>query len=299
MPAQAELPDPVRAMIAAAISTGNKDKVAAVIEAAKATNPDDIAEIDALNQAFLDDQAKLATRKKEEETEAIRHAGMFERWTGKGELGAFRSTGNGDDSGISASLTLKRTGIKWNHKIKASADYQRSNGITSRERLFASYEPNYVINKHVFIYGLGQFERDRIQGYSGRYSVSGGIGYQMIDADDVDLSIKAGPAYRFTSYEDGTYDDRLAGLLGLDFNWKITDRLKFSQGANAVAETGTTAVAIIDSRNTSINLVSGLEAKVSDRLSTRFSYTVDYDSNPPVGGVSTDTLSRVTIVYGF
>ena len=42
-PAAASLPDPVRAMIDAAIATGNKDKIAAVVEAAKATNPDDHA----------------------------------------------------------------------------------------------------------------------------------------------------------------------------------------------------------------------------------------------------------------
>jgi putative salt-induced outer membrane protein len=29
------------------------------------------------------------------------------------------------------------------------------------------------------------------------------------------------------------------------------------------------------------------------------SYTVDYNSNPPVGAVSTDTLTRFTLVYGF
>jgi putative salt-induced outer membrane protein len=29
------------------------------------------------------------------------------------------------------------------------------------------------------------------------------------------------------------------------------------------------------------------------------SYTIDYDSNPPPGAVSTDTLSRFTLVYDF
>jgi putative salt-induced outer membrane protein len=58
-------------------------------------------------------------------------------------------------------------------------------------------------------------------------------------------------------------------------------------------------VLIVDSAATSLKLVSGLEAKVSDRLTTRFSYSVDYNSNPPAGAVGTDTLSRFTLVYGF
>ena len=52
-------------------------------------------------------------------------------------------------------------------------------------------------------------------------------------------------------------------------------------------------------RGGEVLLTTGLEAKVSDGLSTRLSYTVDYDSNPPTGAVSTDTQSRFTLVYGF
>jgi putative salt-induced outer membrane protein len=66
-----------------------------------------------------------------------------------------------------------------------------------------------------------------------------------------------------------------------------------------VAVTGGSAVVIVDSAATSVKLVSGLEAKVSDRLTTKLSYAVDYNSNPPVGAVGTDTLTRFTLVYGF
>jgi putative salt-induced outer membrane protein len=66
-----------------------------------------------------------------------------------------------------------------------------------------------------------------------------------------------------------------------------------------VAETGGTATLIVDSDNTTLALNSGLEAKISDRLSTRLSYTLNYDSNPPPQGVTTDTMTRFTMVYGF
>ena len=46
-----------RKMIDAAVATGDKAKVAAVVEIAKQTNPDDTAEIDALDAAF---KAQLA-----------------------------------------------------------------------------------------------------------------------------------------------------------------------------------------------------------------------------------------------
>ena len=298
-PAAASLPDPVRAMIEAAIATGNKDKIAAVVEAAKATNPDEHAEIDALHGAFLDEQkaaAELAAREKEA---AIRTAGVFERWSGKGEIGAYRSSGNSTNEGLTAGLSLDRKGIDWSHKLRGRMDYQRANGRTSREQYFAAYEPRYEINRRLFAYGLAQYEKDRIQGFTGRYAVSGGVGYHVIDADALDLSLKLGPAYRVTDYVTGETDSRIAGLLGADFDWRISDRLTFTQDSNMVAETGGEATLFVDSRNTTLNLLTGLEAKVSNRLTTRLSYQIDYNSDPPAGAVKTDTLSRFTLVYGF
>lgn len=298
-PAQAALPDPVRAMIEAAIASGDKDKVATVVEFAKQTNPDDAAEIDAMQHQFLAKQAELAEAKAEEKVEEIRSAGLFDRWHGKGEIGANQSSGNSDNIGVSAALSLERKGIDWTHKLRARADYQRSNGQTSREQFLAAYEPQYRLSKRGFVFGLAQWDRDKLQGVSSRYAISGGLGYKVIDGSAVQLAIKAGPAYRITELTTGESDSRLAALFGYDFNWKISDRLAFTQGSNMVAETGSAGTVFVDSRSTTFDIVSGLDAKVSDRLTTRLSYEIKYDSNPPAGKVKTDTLSRFTLVYGF
>lgn len=44
--------------------------------------------------------------------------------------------------------------------------------------------------------------------------------------------------------------------------------------------TSRSAIAIIDPRNTSIDLVNGLDATIHRPLKARFSYAVDYGSNP-------------------
>jgi putative salt-induced outer membrane protein len=297
--AQAALPEPVRAMIEAAIATGDKGKVATVIELAKQTNPAETAEIDALDAAF---RAQLAQRDAAETArreQAIRAAGVFENWHGKGQIGAFQSSGNSHDVGVSLALNLDRKGIDWQHKLTATVDYQRSNGRTSRERYLFAYEPRYRVSPDLFTFGLGQFERDPIQGFAARYSLSGGMGYDVISSPDLKLSAKVGPVFRRTDLVGGGSDDRIGGLAGFDFDWKITKRLTFTQDANMVAETGGNATLIVDSDNTTLALNSGLEAKISDRLSTRVSYTLNYDSNPPPQGVSTDTMTRFTMVYGF
>ncbi len=295
----ATLPDPVRAMIEAAIATGDEAKVATVVEIATQTNPGEVAEIDALNAGFRDKLAKADAAEAARKEEAIRTAGLLEQWHGKGQVGAFQSSGNSHDVGVSLALNLDRKGIDWQHKLTATVDYQRSNGRTSRERYLFAYEPRYRINADLFTFGLAQYERNRIQGFASRYSLSGGLGYNVISTSDLKLAAKAGPVLRRTVLVDGSSEDRLGGLAGFDFDWKINKRLTFTQDANMVAETGGNATLIVDSDSTTLALNSGLEAKISDRLSTRLSYSLNYDSSPPPRGVSTDTMTRFTMVYGF
>lgn len=300
VPAAAQqLPDAARAMIEAAIASGDAERVEAVIATARAAFPQDTADIDAIEAAYEAEQAEIAAAEAVREVEEIRQAGLSDNWNGEGQIGAFQSSGNTDEFGVTAALALNREGIDWEHRLRLTADYRRQNGTTSREQFLASYEPRYQINDRLFAYGLVQYERDRLQGYSSRYAASGGLGYKVIDNENMELSVKAGPAYRITQFTDGTESSRLAALFGADFAWDISDNIKFTQNANSTVETGGEALLIVDSANTSLSATTGLEAGLSDALSARLSWTIEYDSNPPAGAVSTDTLTRFTLIYGF
>ncbi|GAA4647470.1 hypothetical protein GCM10023115_54320 [Pontixanthobacter gangjinensis] len=288
-PANADVPQPVREMIDAAIATGDADKVATVLELAKVTNPDDAAEIDSIAAAFAVKQQQLAKAEAAEKEAAIRSAGLFDNWSGQGQIGAFRSTGNNSDTGLSAGLKLQRTGINWRHKLNALADFQRTNGVTTREQFLLGYEPNYQINERLFAYALGQYERDRFQGFSSRLSASAGIGYDVIDTDAMSLSVKAGPAYRKTSFIAGGSDSSIAGLAAMDFDWSVSDTIKLTQDASAFIQSG----------NSTYLSTTGLEASLGGSLSARVSYAVEHDTDPPAGAVQTDTLTRFTLIYGF
>ena len=298
-PAAAELPQPVRAMIDAAIATGDVRTVQTVVGLARQTNPDDVAEIDALWNAFVVKQTELAAAQEAARVEALRSARFFQNWSGRGQIGAFVASGNSDMTGVALAIALQRTGINWEHRLRATADYQRSNGRTSREQYLVAWEPHFQIGEDLFTFGLAQYDSDRFQGFSSRYSLSGGLGWKVIDSSTAQLEVKAGPAWRQVDYVDGSGYSSLGALAGAEFSWQLAQRLRFTQNADLVADGGGSAVAHIDANNISILATTGLEARVSDRLTTRLSYTIDYDSNPPPRAVSTDTLSRFTLVYAF
>lgn len=298
-PAAAELPQPVRAMIDAAIATGDARTAQTVVTIARQTNPDDVAEIDALWGAFVTRQNELAAAQEVSRQEALRNAGLFDNWSGRGQIGAFQSTGNSDMTGVTVAVALQRTGIDWEHRLRATADYQRSNGRTSREQYLVAWEPRYQIGEDLFAFGLAQYDSDRFQGFSSRYSLSGGLGYRLIDSSSARLDLKAGPAWRQVEYVDGSGYSSFGALAGLDFSWQLAKPLRLTQNADLVTDAGGSAVTYIDSNNVSIVATTGLEAAINSRLTTRVSYTIDYDSNPPPRAVSTDTLSRFTLVYAF
>ncbi|QUL38132.1 YdiY family protein [Erythrobacter sp. JK5] len=288
-PANAELPGPVRAMIDAAIERGDEEAVRTVIDLARQTNPDDGAELDTILSDYEADLAAVAADAAAAEAAAIRDAGLFENWTGKGELGAFRSTGNSDNAGVTAGLKLTREGIDWRHKFRARVDYQETAGVVTREQFLAAYEPNWKITDRLFAYALGQYERDRFQGFSARYSTSGGLGYDVIDNDSMALSVKAGPAWRRTELVGGGSTSRIAALAAADFDWQIAENLVFTEDASAFIQGGSSTY-ISD---------TGLQAAIAGNFSVRLSYTVEHDTDPPLGAVKTDTLSRVTLIYDF
>ena len=293
VPAHAELPEPVQAMIDAALESGDPATVRAVISIARQTNPDDAEELDAMLAAFNEEQAPLA-KAEEPATQAaplavVEEQGFFDNWKGTGQMGAFRSTGNSSNSGISAGLELTRNTDSWRHKLTAQADFQRSNGVTTREQFLFGYEPHFELSDAFYVYGLGQYERDRFQGFSARYAASGGFGYRVFDSESMTLNLQGGPAWRRTEFTDGTSERDLSGFLSADFDWQILETLKFTQDVRA----------FLQSDNSTISSNTGIQTRFAENFSLGLSYSVEIDTDPPVGAVKTDTLSRVTLIYDF
>ncbi|MCM8556401.1 DUF481 domain-containing protein [Sphingomicrobium sediminis] len=285
----APLPDGVRELIAQAAEKGDAKALDTVLGLARSAYPEDEDEIAALESEARAEIAELVAIRETEQLEELRRAGMFDNWSGRGQLGGFYATGSTEEAGVSVGLKLVREGIDWRHRISGIVDWRRSDGDTTREQLGLEYEPNYNLSDRLFVYGLAGIERDRFQGIDNRISASGGLGYRLVDTDDMHLAIKGGPAWRRTDRVDAETTERLAGLAALTFNWDVSERLSLTQDADAYIEDG----------NSTYRSETGIEADLSGNLLARIAYRVEHESAPPAGGEATDTLTRITIVYDF
>lgn len=283
------LPVPVRAMLEEAMKTDDSDAVATVVKFAQATQPYDKDEIRDMHRAFLDRRAKEIAAKTEAELARIRASGPLELWKGQIELGAFRSTGNTDNFGFSAAFNFNRKGIEWEHIVQARADYQEDRGTVTREQYAASYQPRYTLNEGLFTYGRLQYERDRIQGFEDRYSLSGGLGYRILNGRTMTLSLEAGPAIRRINYVGEPNDTTWSVLTSIDFDWTINPQLKLTQDASSY----------IGSDNNTFTSLTALESGLVKGLKAKLSYAIEHETSPPIGSLKTDTISRFSLVYGF
>lgn len=281
-PAAAGLPDSTRLMLEAAIAEGKDGEIATIAKYAKRAHPESAAEIDAMISAH---RTTMLAQKEA----ALEQAGVLDLWRGQADLGGSMTTGNTDTLGVTAGYDLQREGRDWRHKLKARGDYQRNDGETVREALMVAYEPSYKFDERLSVYGLAQLERDTFQGFASRLSLSGGIGYRAVAEPALTIDLNAGPAFRSAQLVGGGMDEAVAGRGSVGIDWQVTPTLKLSNDT----------AAFVDGSNNTLASTSSIDAKIVGALSARLSYDVRYESDPPAGRDTTDTLSRAALVYDF
>lgn len=284
-----QLPPPVRALIEAAIASGDHNAVATITKLASRTAPWAAPQAEALKAEYDADVAEKKAIAARERAERLAAASFLDNWSGELEFGISRATGNTRALGLYGSARGEREGLRVRHRFNARADLQETNGQTTTERIIAAYQPNLKFDERLYAYGLAQYERDRFLGYDSRYTLGGGMGYTLFTGPRLKLDLEGGPALRHTDFnvEDGK--TTVAGRASAALSWQIAPTAKLTQNTAIFVESG----------NTNASSTIALDTKLFGPLKTRLSYNVQYERDAPEGRDSVDTLGRATIVYSF
>jgi putative salt-induced outer membrane protein len=286
---QAELADPVRNLINAAMASGDQQAVNAILKFARQTNPDAKPQIDALDAEFTAQQAEKVARAARERADRLANATFLSNWKGEIEVGATYTTGNTDSIALYAGTSLTREGLRWRHQIVGRVDFQETNHVTTADHGSIFWQSNYKVDDRLFFFGLTQYERDRFLGYDNRYTVGTGVGYTVVSTPEVKLNLQGGPAMRYTQRVDEPDRTTGAGRASIDMSWKVTPTLSFAE----------TAAFYLESGDTNATSTTSLDTRLIGALKARLSYNVQYERNAPDGRQPIDTTSRATLVYGF
>jgi len=276
------IPPTIKSMLDAALASGNEADVNVIVKYARNADPASADVVLKIATDWRNDRIAKASRR-------IQEADFFDLMKGHAELGGYVTTGNTENIGVTAVAEIKREGVEWRHKVRLQADYQESLGLVSRERYVAAYEPNWKFDSRAYMYGAAQYESDRFSGFYDRVSVSSGAGYSAIKSPAVKLDLELGPAYRLTRFIDDKRESNLAARGSMDFGWKLSPTISVTQNASAY----------LQDANSTVSSRSALLAKLFGPFSAQFSYTLQYESTPPLGRQTTDTTSRAALVVDF
>lgn len=217
-------------------------------------------------------------------------------WKGKAEAGVVLARGNTETTTANGKLDVANELEKWKHSALLAALYAQSEDSvtdeleTSAQRYEARWQSDYKFTPRAFWFGGLRYERDEFSGFDYQASLTTGLGYRFIDTDRTKFYGQAGVGYRqLQDSLTGEKEDEVVyrGDLGfervLTANTKLTDKL--------IVEAGST--------NTFAGNDLALEVKMSERFGLSLGYGVRYNSDPPTGLESTDTLTTVNLSYSF
>ena len=219
-----------------------------------------------------------------------------DEWSGSVELGLVETSGNTEETTVSGEADVTRNWNDWRQNVLLQSRYAEQGGERTAERYSASTQLDYKFNPNDFVFVRGRYSNDDFSGYQFQASTSAGYGRRLWSEGDSHFDLSSGLGYRYSKFDErepGEGDERegAIGRLAGDFRYQLSETAHFRQEAE-------TEVSLDDGEAMSRSVTS-LQANVNSSLALKLSYTVEHDSNPPEDTERTDTITAVTLLYGF
>jgi len=219
-------------------------------------------------------------------------------WTGEGSLSAGSTSGNTETTDLGAGLNLTRDTAKWAQTAELSAQYNETDGENTTDRLFGALQLDRKLeNDRWSLFGRGSYEADQFSGFDSRVFLGVGVGYKVLTGEQTTWSLEGGPGYKIDEvsnklidnvYVIGETEESVAVRLGSRFAHDLNELVALSNDTDVIWADISTQ--IVNS--------TAVTAGLSDALSLRVSFDVRHDTAPPIDTESTDTATRISLVYG-
>ena len=236
---------------------------------------------------------------------ATAHAGdeKVEGWSGEGALSAGMTSGNTDTRDVGVTFDVDHVTGSWDYGIQGQVDYGEQDGLESRNRVFLGTNIDYELSERVFSFARGSYEVDQFPGFDSRSFVGAGLGYRFLGIEPVTWVVRGGPGVKVDEIKRTVTTDDLGGVVitpaetvtsvgfvgKSKFAWALNDKVTLSNNTDV----------LYAEESTQLSNGLALTAQINGSLSARFGFDTRYDTNPQEGYKSTDTATKIGVVYKF
>jgi len=161
-------------------------------------------------------------------------------WSAKFSLGLNISEGNSDRRDLNLALNVKRRTADSRFITDYLGYYSESLGIKTDDnhRLGSTYD---IFKTRRFFWRplLAEYFRDPFQNIASQFTLGAGAGYQLIDTSKTEWSVAAGPAVKFTRFEnvepgESDTESTVALWFGTDYDRELNSKMDLILGYHTV-----------------------------------------------------------------
>lgn len=215
-----------------------------------------------------------------------------DEWSGGAESALLMTSGNTRSQTFSFGLDGQYDPRPWTYRAKSQYLSSTDRGSLQAESIAAEARGSRKFTSVFDLFAQGAFLKNRFAGFREQYKGDAGVGYALLDKEVHKLRAELGIGYVVENRTDSTHQDFAAATTGLEYTWKISPTADLSNDFSYILnlESGS------DYR---LSDTTSLVAQVSQKLSMKLAYKVDYVNLPVTGKKRTDTATSAALVAKF
>jgi putative salt-induced outer membrane protein len=210
-------------------------------------------------------------------------------WTGKGEFGLVKTSGNTDTESLILGVEFINEQDKWRHRAAANALSADDSGTTTAERYGFEWQSDYKLDDKSWVLGAFRYESDEFSAYDNQQTLTFGYGRNLLDNNISKLVGEIGIGFRDAELLNGMTESGAIVRGLLDYTRQVTDNSEFTN--RFLVESG--------SDNTFLQNLMGFSVSMNDRMAMKFGFEYRHNTDVPFGVDDTDTITSANLVVNF
>ena len=211
-------------------------------------------------------------------------------WTGN--LGAGLSLTSGNTDTLTYNVAFE---VTWDPKarnvMKWTGLYLRSeqNDVLNADRTSLTFRDQYSLNARAFVFGQIDYLRDSFKLIDALVAPTGGLGYKVIEMEDMTFAVDAGAGVAWEKNEDREVRTSGAVTAGERFMRVLTETTSFKHATTALWKAN-------DFGDGLYTISAGIGVKITDRLQLTVDLLDTFKNEPPTPDVGKNDVAVVLAI---
>jgi len=210
-------------------------------------------------------------------------------WSGNVRLGYLATTGNSETTNVNAAAAVVYATGAWTHGAAGSAIGANDDVETTAEAYSFGLRSTYDFSEFDYVYGRADWLKDKFSGYDQQLAQAVGYGRRLINRPNQQLNLELGAGARQSELRDGESQSEAIARFGANYAYQLNDHAQFTFDLGI--QTG--------KENTFSEAVSAMKTNLFGSLAAVVAYTVRNNTDVPSGSKKTDSITSISLEYGF